>query len=163
MTHRGHSALFLIVIFAALPLCAQTNDDRIQQLEQRLNALQQQTDQLRQELNQLKGTSAPASTTEDLTKVGVVAPAPPEVVPPPAGSLSDIDWLSEPEPAALPEPAFGVVSPPLLLPPQAAARHRSSVPNRRVIDVVTAEVCIGSVLLGFTACPFPGSAPGATV
>ena len=105
MTHRGHSALFLIVIFAALPLCAQTNDDRIQQLEQRLNALQQQTDQLRQELNQLKGTPAPAATTEDLTKVGVVAPAPtaPAVTAEqqPSSALTDVQTINNvPNPGA---------------------------------------------------------------
>jgi hypothetical protein len=80
MARRGHPVLFLIVLFAAAPLFAQTaNDDRVHQLEQKLDALTQQIDSLRQELSQLKG--APATPTpapaEDLTKIGVVTPSAP--------------------------------------------------------------------------------------
>ena len=74
MAHRGHRALFPIVLFAALPVFAQTADDRLGQLEKRLDALTQEVTQIRQEIDKLKG-GAPApsvpAATEDLTKVEV--------------------------------------------------------------------------------------------
>ena len=81
MSRRGHRTIFLIVLFAAAPLFAQSNDDRIRQLEVKIDALMQQATALRQELDRLKGTApapapTPAAAEQDLTKIGVVTPAP---------------------------------------------------------------------------------------
>ena len=65
MTTRG---LILLVLLIAPIAMAQSQDDRIAQLEQKLDALLRQAEEIRQELRQLK----PAETaTEDLTAVEV--------------------------------------------------------------------------------------------
>ncbi|MGZ8811599.1 MAG: bZIP transcription factor [Thermoanaerobaculia bacterium] len=87
MTSRGHRLLFL-VMFAATPLFAQSQDDRIQQMERKVDDLVRQAAELRQEIDQLKGGVAAAQPveTEDLTKIDV-APAP-AAAPQPAPSVS---------------------------------------------------------------------------
>ena len=65
MTRRGPCLLLLLF---ALPVFAQTQDERISQLEKRLDELMQQAEQIRTELRALK----PAS--EDLTNIDVVTP-----------------------------------------------------------------------------------------
>lgn len=72
--------LWASMALAATPLFAQTQNERIEQLEKKLNDLTQQVQTIRTELDQLKGgapSPAPASTeAEDLTKVDVTsAPA----------------------------------------------------------------------------------------
>jgi hypothetical protein len=106
MAHRGHRALFPIVFFAALPLFAQTADDRITQLEKRLDSLTQEVTQIRQEINQLKGTPAaaaapapaPAPESEDLTKVDVTTAAPAQAQtaaqPQPSSALTDVTTVN---------------------------------------------------------------------
>lgn len=75
MTDRGHCLWLLVATLVSLPLSAQTNDQRIQQLEKKLDDLTSQVQQIRDELTQLKGGAAAASAAEeDLTKIGVVAP-----------------------------------------------------------------------------------------
>ena len=76
MPNRGHRAFALLFMVLALPLSAQTQDEKIQQLQKRLDELLQQATSIQSELNVLKGTT-PAPEEEDLTKVGVVAPAAP--------------------------------------------------------------------------------------
>jgi len=96
MAYRGHRALFPIVFLAALPVFAQTADDRITQLEKRLDSLTQEVTQIRQEINRLKGTPAPAPAPapapEDLTKVDVTTPAPAQTAaqPQPSSALTDV-------------------------------------------------------------------------
>jgi len=99
MAHRGHRALFSIVLFAALPAFAQAADDRIGQLEKRLDALTQEVTQIRQEIDKLKGggqTPSPApAATEDLTKVEVApqtAPQPGQ--PAPSSALTDVQTVN---------------------------------------------------------------------
>jgi len=72
MSTRGHraSAFVLAIVFTALPLLAQTQDEKIQQLQQRLDELLHQANSIQNELNALKG-AAPAQP-EDLTKIEVV-------------------------------------------------------------------------------------------
>jgi len=87
MTSRGHRIVFLIA-FLATPLFAQSQDDRIQQLERKLDDLVKQTDALRSEIQQLKSGAAPATApptaeAEDLTKIDVAPATPP---PPPAAT-----------------------------------------------------------------------------
>src|SRR3954452_13113024 len=104
MAHRGHLALFPIVVFAALPAFAQTADDRITQLEKRLDALTQEVTQIHQEIDKLKGTSAPApvpAPSDDLTKVDVVpatpaAPAQAQTAaqPQPSSALTDVQTVN---------------------------------------------------------------------
>jgi hypothetical protein len=103
MTIRGHRFVFLIVLLAT-PMYAQSQDDRIQQLEHRLDDLVKQTDALRAEIQQLKGGVAPAPTpapaeAEDLTKVDVVptTPAPAAAT----AATSEQTPTQQPAPAAL--------------------------------------------------------------
>lgn len=84
MTHHGHRIAFLAAILVAVPLAAQTTDQRVQQLEKRLDDLTAQVQQIRDELVQLKGQTPaiaqpqPQPTAEeDLTKVGVIGAATP--------------------------------------------------------------------------------------
>src|SRR5207302_8215314 len=99
MAHRGHRALFPIVLFAALPVFAQTADDRLGQLEKRLDALTQEVTQIRQEIDKLKG-GAPApsvpAAAEDLTKIEVApqttAPQPAQAAP--SSALTDVQTVN---------------------------------------------------------------------
>jgi TolA-binding protein len=99
MTRSGRSVVFLIALIAATPLAAQqSQEDRIQRIEQRLDELAKQQETLRQELNELKAAhraataaaaargAAPQQTAaaqpqptatqeEDLTKIEPVAAA----------------------------------------------------------------------------------------
>ena len=88
MAHRGHRVLFPVIFFAALPLCAQTADDRLSQLEKRLDALTQEVAQIRQEINTLKGAGQ-----EDLTKIEV-APAAQAAPAPATPSLTDVQTVT---------------------------------------------------------------------
>lgn len=100
MTHRGQSIAFLLVMFVALPLAAQTNDPRVQELEKRLDDLTAQVQQIRDELGRIKGQPAAAAAPaqpagEDLTKIGVVTqttPPPAEETAPPA--LTDVQTVN---------------------------------------------------------------------
>jgi hypothetical protein len=97
MAHRGHRALFPIVLFAALPVFAQTADDRLGQLEKRLDALTQEATQIRQEIDKLKGAPAPApaAATEDLTKIDVAPQTTPQAVQPaPPAGLTDVQTVN---------------------------------------------------------------------
>jgi hypothetical protein len=106
MAHRGHRALFPVLLFAAAPLFAQA-DDRITQLEKRLDSLTQEVAQIRQEIDRLKGAPAqpaPPAASEDLTKIDVVPAAPsggqaPPPVPAPAttepsSALTDVQTVN---------------------------------------------------------------------
>src|SRR5438045_9718431 len=98
MAHRGHRALFPIVLFAALPVFAQTADDRLGQLEKRLDALTHEVTQIRQEIDKLKG-GAPApsvpAATEDLTKVEVAPQTTPQPgQPAPSSALTDVQTVN---------------------------------------------------------------------
>src|SRR5207302_10037195 len=99
MAHRGHRALFPIVLFAALPVFAQTADDRLGQLEKRLDAITQEVTQIRQEIDKLKG-GAPApspvpAATEHLTKVEVAPQtAPPSAQAAPSSALTDVQTVN---------------------------------------------------------------------
>ena len=98
MAHRGHRALFPIVLFAALPVFAQTADDRLGQLEKRLDALTQEVTQIRQEIDKLKG-GAPApsvpAATEDLTKVEVAPQTAPQAAQAaPSSALTDVQTVN---------------------------------------------------------------------
>ncbi len=98
MAHRGHRALFPIVLFAALPVFAQTADDRLGQLEKRLDALTQEVTQIRQEIDKLKG-GAPApsvpAAAEDLTKVEVAPQTTPQPAQPaPSSALTDVQTVN---------------------------------------------------------------------
>ena len=76
MHHRGRHVRVLAIVFTflSLPLFAQSQDEKIQQLQNRLDELLRQAGSIQTELNTLKGASAPAPE-EDLTKIGVVTPA----------------------------------------------------------------------------------------
>jgi len=105
MAHRGHRILFLIVMFAATPLVAQSNDDRIKQLENKIDALLQQATALRAEVDALKGaqpTPAPAPAEEDLTKISVAPPpAATEQTAPATPALTDVQTINNaPNPGA---------------------------------------------------------------
>jgi hypothetical protein len=101
MASRGHRFLFLIA-FLATPLFAQTQDDRIQQLERKLDDLVKQTDSLRAEIHQLKSEApqpAQPADAEDLTKIDVapaVATPQPAVAatPPPSTALTDVQTMN---------------------------------------------------------------------
>jgi hypothetical protein len=83
MARPGHWVFISAIFLATVPLFGQqTQDERVKQLEQRVDELMRQTTALRQEIDQLKaGRPAAAVPTpqpaaeEDLTKIGVVAPA----------------------------------------------------------------------------------------
>jgi hypothetical protein len=77
MTRRGHFPFFLIILLIAQPLFAQSQDDKLKQLEQKLDELMRQAGELRQAIDALKG--APAPEAEDLTKVTEVTPAAPQL------------------------------------------------------------------------------------
>jgi hypothetical protein len=91
MTRRGSCLLFL---FLALPVFAQTQDERITQLEKRLDELMQQAEQIRTELRALK----PASS-DDLMNVDVVPSTPTETKPAaeaaaaPQGTLENVQTV----------------------------------------------------------------------
>jgi hypothetical protein len=77
MTIPGHRMLLLAIVFVciAAPLAAQTNDDRIRQLESRMDELTRQMGELRQEIDKLKGqTPAAEPQAQDLTQIDI-APA----------------------------------------------------------------------------------------
>jgi hypothetical protein len=83
MTHRGHFPFFLIILLLAQPLFAQSQDDKLKQLEQKLDELMRQTAELRQAIDELKGGQAgapvPTPEAEDLTRVTEVTPAAPQL------------------------------------------------------------------------------------
>jgi hypothetical protein len=101
MTLHGRGFLLLSVLAFAFPLMAQTEDDRITQLEKRLDDLQRQADQIRQELRQLRPAepAAPAEAEpEDLTKIdvttpGEAAPAATQTQPADIGSLAGVQTV----------------------------------------------------------------------
>ena len=100
MTRRGHFPFFLIILLAAQPLFAQSQDDRLQQLEKKLDELVRQTTELRQEIDKLKGTApAQPAEAEDLTKVTEITPsaAPPAAAPEQAAAapaLTDVQTIN---------------------------------------------------------------------
>ena len=97
MTYRGHRLVLLVAAFVAFPLSAQTNDQRIQQLEKRLDDLTAEVRQIREEITQLKGQQTPAVAAEqDLTKIDVATPPPPS-----APALTDVQTVNNvPNPGA---------------------------------------------------------------
>jgi hypothetical protein len=97
MTHRGHFPFFLIILLAAQPLFAQSQDDRVQQLEKKLDELVRQAGELRAEINQLKGgqaTPVPQPEAEDLTKVTEVPSPAAEQAPAAAPQLTDVQTVN---------------------------------------------------------------------
>ena len=74
MTHRGRGLLLLLVLASAVPLMAQTQDERITQLENKLDELLRQAEAIRTELRAMK--PAEPAPAEDLTKVEEVQTAP---------------------------------------------------------------------------------------
>ena len=101
MTRLGHRFV-LLCLFVATPLFAQSQDPRIQQLEQKLDDLVRQTAELRAQIEQLKtGATAPAPApqpveAEDLTRIDVepAAPAAPTAQPSPTTSLTDVQTIN---------------------------------------------------------------------
>jgi hypothetical protein len=90
--------LFAIVLAAASPLMAQTQDERITQLEHKLDDLLKQAQDIRQQLDQIKGGAQPAQA-EDLTKIGVATPPAQPAPPTPSGeqpqtALTDVQALN---------------------------------------------------------------------
>lgn len=76
MTRRGRTILHLLLLALALPLMAQTEDERITKLEQKLDELLRQAEEIRQELRQIRPADAePAPAGEDLTQIDVATPA----------------------------------------------------------------------------------------
>jgi len=100
MARRGHFPFFLIILLAAQPLFAQSQDDQLQQLEKKLDELVRQTTELRQEIDKLKGTApAQPAEAEDLTKVTEITPsaAPPAAAPEQAAAapaLTDVQTIN---------------------------------------------------------------------
>src|SRR4051794_16164299 len=104
MTHRGRFPFFLIILLAAQPLFAQSQDDRLQQLEKKLDELVRQTSELRAEINQLKGGQAgapvPTPEAQDLTKVTEITPPAQEPLAvtaaeqPPSSALTDVQTIN---------------------------------------------------------------------
>jgi len=92
MTRRGHFPFFLIILLIAQPLFAQSQDDKLKQLEQKLDELIRQTTELRQEIDALKGVTAPEA--EDLTKVTEVTPPAQTGVSVP--QLTDVQTINNP-------------------------------------------------------------------
>ncbi len=83
MARHGHCVIFSIIFLATVPLFAQqSQDERVKQLEQKVDELLRQTTAIRQEIDQLKAGQPAAApqpqpaAEEDLTKIGVVSPAP---------------------------------------------------------------------------------------
>jgi hypothetical protein len=96
MAHRGHRFILLVAAFAAFPLAAQTNDQRIQQLEKRLDDLTSEVTKIREELTQLKGQPAAATApVEDLTKIDI-APTAPAAAAPSLGDVQTVDNVPNP-------------------------------------------------------------------
>ena len=101
MTRYGHRFLF-ILLFIATPLFAQSQDERIRQLEQKLDDLVRQTSELRAQIDQLKsGAPAPApqpAEAEDLTKIEVepasVQTTPTAAAQPSTTSLTDVQTIN---------------------------------------------------------------------
>ncbi len=90
------SAFILGLAFAAFPLLAQTQDEKIQQLQSRVDELLRQANAIQTELNALKGTTPAAA--EDLTKIEVAPvqqPAPPQTQPQ-APSLTEVQTVVNP-------------------------------------------------------------------
>jgi hypothetical protein len=83
MTRHGQVILaFLLVVLAAPMAMAQTQDDRITQLEQKLDQLLRQAEEIRQELQQLKPAPTPTpAPTDDLTQVELAPPPAPAAAP----------------------------------------------------------------------------------
>ena len=83
MTIHGRAILFSMMFAIAIPAMAQTQDERITQLEKRLDELLQQAERIRVELQQLKPAAPPE---EDLTAVDVATAtaAPPATTTPTA-------------------------------------------------------------------------------
>jgi hypothetical protein len=77
MTRRGRSLLLLSIFIFCVPAFAQTQDDRITQLEKKLDDLQRQAEEIRQELKQMR--PAEAAPEEDLTKIEVATPETPSL------------------------------------------------------------------------------------
>ncbi|HEY3053862.1 MAG TPA: hypothetical protein VGK04_10810 [Thermoanaerobaculia bacterium] len=97
----------LVLAFCSAPLIAQTQDDKIQQLQNRLDELLRQANSIQTELNALKGTTP--QPEEDLTKVQVVptqtaaAPQPQPQAPqqPAPVSLTEVQTIANiPNPGA---------------------------------------------------------------
>lgn len=83
------SALILVLAFAAFSLPAQTQEEKIQQLQDRVDELLRQANAIQTELNALKGTTP--SQAEDLTKIDV-APAQAAQTP----SLTEVQTVENP-------------------------------------------------------------------
>jgi hypothetical protein len=94
MTYRGHRMVLLVAAFVAFPLSAQTNDQRIQQLEKRLDDLTTEVQKIRDELSQLKGQPA-TPPEQDLTKIDVApAATTPATAPAATPSLTDVQTVN---------------------------------------------------------------------
>lgn len=98
MDYRGPFRLafaFLVIAALTVPVAAQQQDDRIQQLEQRLDELMRQAASIRQELDAIKGTGTAATTpaeSDDLTQIDVTTQStpPPETAPAEAAPAESI-------------------------------------------------------------------------
>jgi hypothetical protein len=69
-----YAVLVFVLAFSSAPLIAQTQDDKIQQLQNRLDELLRQANSIQSELNALKG--AALAQPEDLTKIETVQTQP---------------------------------------------------------------------------------------
>ncbi len=101
MTRTGHVIRVLVgaALLATFPAAAQqTPSDQVQQLQRQLDELMRQAAAIQQQLNQLQ-TGKPAE--EDLTKIDVAAPAPPQAAPETQSALTDVQTINNiPNPGA---------------------------------------------------------------
>lgn len=98
MAIRGPRVVFALLLLMATPLFAQqSQDEKIQQLEQKLDELLRQAEAIRQEIQQLK-PPAPAAAADDLMNVEVAQqPSAPTAAPageaPAAPTLTDVQTV----------------------------------------------------------------------
>jgi phosphate-selective porin OprO and OprP len=71
-TYKSSVILFVAALLTCAPLLAQTQDERLQKLEQAVKALQQENAALKQEINALKGPASAPATTNKVTTIDSV-------------------------------------------------------------------------------------------
>jgi len=130
MTHRGRSILLLPLLVFALPLLAQSEDERITKLEQKLDELLRQADEIRQELRQIRPAAAaePAPAGEDLTQVEVA---------PSIATVQPVENQTTPGAAKALNPDISVIGTFL-----GHAGDRNDLEERRTFDLDEAELAL---------------------
>lgn len=92
----------LLLFFAASPLAARQDDERIRQLEERLNTLLEQAAAIRQELDAIKGMPSPAA---DLTQIELA----PESTAPDLASVQPVENVAPAASSKVLNPDISVV------------------------------------------------------